>query len=75
MIIDCDRCAVRGAACANCAVTFVAARDQAVVELDVGEIRALAALANAGMIPPLRYAPPMAKACLFNQIVIFGGIG
>jgi hypothetical protein len=116
MIIDCDRCTVRGAACANCAVTFVTedmparapapsrmtgaapardsrakpgpaarpanvtmqagkSRDAAaagkppaadgsapVIELDAAEIRALAALANAGLIPPLRYAPRMAKA-------------
>lgn len=33
-----------------------------VIELDADEIRALAVLANAGMIPRLRYAPPMAKA-------------
>jgi hypothetical protein len=32
------------------------------VELDAAELRALAALANAGMIPPLRYAPALAKA-------------
>jgi len=33
-----------------------------VIELDAAEIRALTALANAGLIPPLRYAPSMAKA-------------
>jgi len=59
MTIDCDLCSVRGLACANCAVTFVAADGN---ELDAAEVRALIALANAGMIPPLRYAPPMAKA-------------
>lgn len=32
------------------------------IELDPAEMRALAALANAGMIPPLRYAPSMLKA-------------
>lgn len=64
MIIDCGRCTVRGAACAHCAVTFVVedAGSSQVIELDTAEVRALAALANAGMIPPLRYAPPMAKA-------------
>jgi hypothetical protein len=34
-----------------------------VIELDAAETRALAALANAGLIPPLRYAPSIAKAC------------
>ncbi|HSZ39816.1 MAG TPA: hypothetical protein VK817_07650 [Trebonia sp.] len=120
MIIDCDRCTLRGLACANCAVTFVTGgilaegpasprgpanpgpanpgpgnpgpgnpgggctnpgggcanpggpvvggyvADGSVVghgaELDAAELRALTALANAGMIPPLRYAPAMAKA-------------
>ena len=33
-----------------------------VIELDAAEMRALAALASAGLIPPLRYAPSMAKA-------------
>lgn len=61
MTIDCDRCTVRGIACGNCAVTFIA-NDK--VELDAAEVRALAALAGAGMIPPLRYAPLMAKASL-----------
>jgi hypothetical protein len=127
MIIDCDRCTLRGPACANCAVTFItsdlitsdlnagdifaAGRESprgpespgrpespgghegrggregrggpeghggrmaghsvtsgAVVghgaELDATELRALTVLANAGMIPPLRYAPAMAKASL-----------
>jgi hypothetical protein len=56
MVINCDRCAVRGAACANCAVTFVAHPGER-IELDAADVRALTALANAGMIPPLRYAP------------------
>jgi hypothetical protein len=91
MIIDCDRCTLRGLACANCAVTFITggvlaegpasprgpadpggpAADGPVAggsvvghgaELDAAELRALTVLANAGMIPPLRYARAMAKA-------------
>ena len=42
--------------------TASAASPEPVIELDAAEIRALAALANAGLIPPLRYAPSMAKA-------------
>ena len=56
MVINCDRCAVRGAACANCAVTFVAHPGER-IELDAADVQALTALANAGMIPPLRYSP------------------
>lgn len=36
--------------------------DSPVFELDADELRALAALADAGLIPPLRFVPPMAKA-------------
>jgi hypothetical protein len=131
MIIDCDRCNVRGLACGNCAITFIiveraapppqAARagqppqatlaplaapqlpqsapqppqagpyaaeapraadaptavqasqgcrtgprtgQAAEVELDAADVRALGVLASAGLIPPLRYAPAMAKASL-----------
>lgn len=59
MSIVCDRCEVRGLACGNCAVSAIISD-----EPDIGpaELRALAVLANAGMIPPLRYVPRMAKA-------------
>jgi hypothetical protein len=66
MTIDCDRCTARGVTCAGCAVTFVAQTTCAdgapsggagPVELDDADLRALNALAGAGLIPPLRYAP------------------
>jgi hypothetical protein len=59
MIIDCDRCEVRGLACGNCAATAIEGEG---TELGPAELRALTVLANAGLIPPLRYAPRMAKA-------------
>lgn len=93
MTIDCDRCAARGPACGQCAVTFIvegllaggppasaAATDPGGsvaghgtaagsgrragpgIELDAADLRALTVLASADMIPPLRYAPVMAKA-------------
>ena len=116
MIIDCDRCTVRGAVCPRCAVTFVTearparargpaaasraapgvgspvvpvirsrpasatgpeekprvrpvaakplrnAESSKVIELDAAEVRSLGALADAGLIPPLRYAPAIVKA-------------
>jgi hypothetical protein len=122
MIIDCDRCNVRGLACGNCAITFITVEraapppqatlaplaasqlpqsapqppqagpyaaeapraadaptavqasqgrrtgprtgQAAEVELDAADVRALAVLASAGLIPPLSYAPAMAKASL-----------
>ena len=56
MIIDCDSCEVRGAACGDCVVTFftIGMRPQEVVELDDDQAAAVTALADAGLVPPLR---------------------
>jgi hypothetical protein len=59
MTVECERCEVRGLACGNCAATFIVAEEP---DLGPAEVRALTVLANAGMIPPLRYAPRLAKA-------------
>jgi len=59
MVIDCTRCDSRGLACANCAVMALAEPE---ADLGPAELRALAALASAGLIPPLRYTPRMARA-------------
>ncbi len=55
--ISCDDCALqRSAACADCVVTYLLARepDDAVV-VDVGELRALHALEASGLVPALRH--------------------
>ncbi|WP_019136952.1 hypothetical protein [Cellulomonas massiliensis] len=66
MIIDCDTCTVRGAACTDCVVTFLtvpvrpALPDEATarrVELVAVEQRAIDALAASGLVPPLRASP------------------
>jgi hypothetical protein len=73
MIIDCDGCAVRGAACGDCVIGVLlgapapaapadhAADDSAdvpsgapIVQLDAPERRALAVLADQGLVPRLR---------------------
>jgi hypothetical protein len=59
MTIQCDRCEVRGLACGNCAATAIIGDEG---DLGPAELRALRALADAGMIPPLRYVPRMARA-------------
>jgi hypothetical protein len=59
MVINCDRCEARGPACGHCAATVLVGEE---ADLGPAELRALTVLANAGLIPPLRYAPPMAKA-------------
>lgn len=59
MTIQCDRCKVRGLACRDCAATAIIGDEG---DLGPAELRALRVLANAEMIPPLRYLPRMAKA-------------
>lgn len=59
MIIDCDDCPVRGLACKECVVSVLlgsAPDGLEHLELDDAEQKAVAALAGAGLIPPLRMA-------------------
>jgi hypothetical protein len=61
MLIDCDVCVVRGAACHGCLVSAVLGAPPTGVELDPAECRAVDVLADAGMVPRLRLvtaAPP-----------------
>lgn len=54
MIVDCDRCEVRGNACQDCVITLLLGAPPVGVEQDGGEQRALDALAEAGMVPRLQ---------------------
>ena len=54
MLIDCDVCAVRGAACQGCLVSVVLGAPPTGLELDPAERRAVEVLADAGMVPRLR---------------------
>jgi hypothetical protein len=58
MLIDCDVCVVRGAACHGCLVSAVLGAPPAGVELDATERRAVEVLADAGMVPRLRLVTP-----------------
>lgn len=61
VVVDCDRCLVRSpSACGDCVVTFLLGAPPAGIELDVDELAALGALADAGCVPPLRLVTPMA---------------
>ena len=66
MLIDCETCTVRGAACSDCVVSVfldlpVEPGDRAeAVELAADEQRALGVLASRGLIPPLRLQTPRA---------------
>jgi hypothetical protein len=54
MLIDCDRCAVRGPACGDCVVTVLLGAPPGGVVIDEAERRALDALAEGGLVPRLR---------------------
>ncbi len=56
MIIDCDSCQVRGDACRDCVVSVLLG-PPAELELDEVEQAAVNALADGGLIPPLRLVP------------------
>jgi hypothetical protein len=70
MIIDCDSCQVRGAACGDCVIGVLMGRPAAadeepevpsgapIVQLDAPEQRALAVLADQGLVPRLRLVAP-----------------
>lgn len=51
--IDCDTCLVRGPACHDCVVTVLLGPPPE-LGFDDDETRALAALADGGLVPPLR---------------------
>ncbi len=57
MIIDCDRCEMRNVSCGDCVMSVLlgAPRD---VEIDPTEQAAIAALAEGGLVPPLRLVLP-----------------
>jgi hypothetical protein len=58
MLIDCDACAVRGRGCPDCVVTVLLGAPPKGVELDDQERAAIAVLADAGLVPPLRLVTP-----------------
>ncbi|WP_202638332.1 hypothetical protein [Bailinhaonella thermotolerans] len=62
MVIDCARCELRDLGCGDCVVPVVLTFGRRPFELGEGELRALDALAEVGMVPPLRLALPEARA-------------
>lgn len=57
MLIDCDSCVMRDLACADCVVTFLLGAPPGGVDVDDEERRALAVLADSGLVPHLRLVP------------------
>lgn len=54
MIVDCDRCEVRGGACHDCVITVLLGAVPGGLELDGTQRRALDVLAEVGMVPRLQ---------------------
>jgi len=61
VIVDCDRCEVRGLACDDCVITVMLGT-RPHHELGDDECRAVDALAESGLVPPLRYRTPGSAA-------------
>ncbi len=57
MLIDCDSCVMRDIACGDCVVTVLLGAPPGGVEVDEGERRALAVLADSGLVPRLQLVP------------------
>lgn len=57
MLIDCDGCAMRDLACADCVVTVLLGGPPGALEVDDDERAALAVLADSGLVPHLRLVP------------------
>ncbi len=58
MIIDCDACAMQHTVlCDDCVVTFILEDLPGTLELAPPELEAMATLAEAGLVPPLRLLP------------------
>lgn len=55
--VDCDSCRARGPTCADCVITVLLGPPSEAVDLDADEQAALAALADSGLVPPLRLVP------------------
>ena len=63
MVIDCETCAMHDTdTCADCVVSFVISADpnEALV-VDLGEMRALRLLGDAGLVPRLRHRATMGR--------------
>lgn len=62
MIVDCDRCAVRGDACQDCVITVLLGKPPGGVEFDGTERWALNTLAGVGMVPRLQLVERAAES-------------
>lgn len=55
--VDCSGCVARGPACDDCVVSVLLGAPRPRLDLDRDEQSALQALADGGLVPPLRLIP------------------
>jgi hypothetical protein len=55
--VDCVGCVARGPACQDCVISVLLGTPGEAVDLDPAEQAALSALAESGLVPPLRLIP------------------
>ena len=55
--VDCEGCAARGPTCQDCVISVLLGTPGDTVDLDTAEQVALSALADSGLVPPLRLIP------------------
>ncbi|MEU4184051.1 hypothetical protein [Micrococcus luteus] len=78
MLIDCDACVMRGPGCADCVVTVVlgfSAERSGTLRIDDDEKAALDALAESGLVPPLRLVHAVSSVDLDTAAEIPDGEG
>lgn len=64
IVVDCDSCVVRSArACGDCVVTVLLGAPPEGISIDHDERDALAALAEGGLVPPLRLVTAVPGPC------------
>ena len=68
--VDCDRCMARGPACQDCVITVLLGPPSGAVDLDAEEQATLSALAEQGLVPPLRL---IAGACPARSVSLPSG--
>lgn len=59
--VDCDSCVARGPACGDCVISVLLGSPPQGVDLDHDERAALSALAEQGLVPPLRLVPGLRR--------------
>jgi len=78
VLIDCDACVMKGPGCQDCVVTVVlgfSAERTGSLRIDDEEKAALDALAESGLVPPLRLVHAVSSVELDTAAESLGGAG